>query len=209
MLLCCRLRIHRVFWSAKQHSQGRSTTSSNPSQALTIATVATADRLSALQAQCSHWPGALSAAVYLPLLHTSAIEQRLSETAELGLQQLVQEVEALFTRCGCRELCRRVWDAWVDAVGCLPPGCDDASLHSIGVLPGPGTGHAESSSTGCALRVLLMTELVGDSLLRALLPINSLRNAALLAVDSPLVAMVDVDLLPSTTLVQAVLENPA
>ncbi|KAJ9533887.1 hypothetical protein QJQ45_026983, partial [Haematococcus lacustris] len=181
MLLCCRLRIHRVFWSAKQHSQGQSTTSSNPSQALTIATVATADRLSALQAQCSHWPGALSAAVYLPLLHTSAIEQRLSETAELGLQQLVQEVEALFTRCGCRELCRRVWDAWVDA----------------------------SSSTGCALRVLLMTELVGDSLLRALLPINSLRNAALLAVDSPLVAMVDVDLLPSTTLVQAVLEDPA
>ncbi|GFH24400.1 glycosyltransferase-like protein LARGE2 [Haematococcus lacustris] len=87
-------------------------------------------------------------------------EQRLSDTAALELQQLVQEVEALFTS-------------------------------------------AESSSTGCALRVLVMTELVGDSLLRALLPINSLRNAALLAVDSPLVAMVDVDLLPSTTLVQA------
>ena len=40
----------------------------------------------------------------------------------------------------------------------------------------------------------------GDVLLRSLLPINSLRNAAVLASDTPLVAMVDVDLLLSKSL---------
>lgn len=52
---------------------------------------------------------------------------------------------------------------------------------------------------------MLLTELVGDTLLGALLPINALRSAAMLGADTPLVAMIDVDLLPSASLAQEVL----
>src|SRR4051794_17814889 len=53
----------------------------------------------------------------------------------------------------------------------------------------------------CALRILLLYELLAEpAVQQLLLPINSLRNAAILAVDTPLVAMIDVDLLLSATL---------
>ncbi len=58
----------------------------------------------------------------------------------------------------------------------------------------------EAEATSCALRLLLTYELVSEDMLGRLLPVNSLRNTALLAADSELVAMVDVDLLPSKTL---------
>ncbi|KAL6753808.1 glycosyl-transferase for dystroglycan-domain-containing protein [Haematococcus lacustris] len=58
----------------------------------------------------------------------------------------------------------------------------------------------EVSPTSCALRLLLMTELLGERAAKWLYPINSLRNAAILASDTPMVAMVDVDLLLSNTL---------
>lgn len=59
----------------------------------------------------------------------------------------------------------------------------------------------------CALRLLLLTELVADPAMHLLMPINTLRNAALSAADTPLVAMLDVDLLPSASLADAVLKD--
>ncbi len=59
---------------------------------------------------------------------------------------------------------------------------------------------AEATSGSCQMRVLLLYEYVGSQFLAALIPINALRNAALLAASTPLVAMVDVDLLVSATL---------
>ncbi|KAG2489433.1 hypothetical protein HYH03_012070 [Edaphochlamys debaryana] len=56
---------------------------------------------------------------------------------------------------------------------------------------------AASPPGGCCLRLLLLVEVVADPALSGLVPINALRNAALLAVTSPLAAMVDVDLAPS------------
>lgn len=57
----------------------------------------------------------------------------------------------------------------------------------------------------CALTVLLLYEVVSDPALLSLVPINSLRNAALLAASTPLAAMVDVDLAPSSSLAEEVL----
>jgi hypothetical protein len=67
----------------------------------------------------------------------------------------------------------------------------------------------ETSSGGCALRILLVYELVGDELLPVILPVNSVRNVAMLAATTPLVAMVDVDLLLSANLATQVLKDKA
>lgn len=58
----------------------------------------------------------------------------------------------------------------------------------------------ESSPSSCSLRVLLLYEAVADAALARLLPVNTLRNAALLPCATPLAAMVDVDLAPSSGL---------
>lgn len=57
----------------------------------------------------------------------------------------------------------------------------------------------------CQLFIMLLYEVVGDVFMEALLPINLLRNAALLPAQTPLVAMVDVDLLISGSAAEEVL----
>ena len=62
-----------------------------------------------------------------------------------------------------------------------------------------GRGDRESvgGRAGCRITLLLLYEQLLDTTVAALLPINALRNAALVAAETPLVAMVDVDLLLS------------
>jgi hypothetical protein len=67
-------------------------------------------------------------------------------------------------------------------------------------------GRMEANPGACSLRMLLLTELTADRALAALVPINALRNAALLAIRTPLVAMIDVDLAISGSLLR-VLED--
>mmetsp|Transcript_13298 Transcript_13298/g.23396 ORF Transcript_13298/g.23396 Transcript_13298/m.23396 type:complete len:454 (+) Transcript_13298:14-1375(+) len=57
-------------------------------------------------------------------------------------------------------------------------------------------------SKGCQLTLLVLYEVVALQFLAGLIPINSLRNVAILATSTPLVAMVDVDLLLSASLGQ-------
>jgi hypothetical protein len=60
---------------------------------------------------------------------------------------------------------------------------------------------SEKDPHGCHYHALmLVTEMVTDASMAALLPINALRNIALIAASTPLVAMIDVDLLVSTSL---------
>lgn len=58
----------------------------------------------------------------------------------------------------------------------------------------------EALPNGCSLNMMLLVETVADRIMRWMLPINVLRNYALLGADTRLVAMVDVDLLPSVGL---------
>ncbi|GFH27673.1 uncharacterized protein HaLaN_26036, partial [Haematococcus lacustris] len=58
----------------------------------------------------------------------------------------------------------------------------------------------EANPTSCAMRLLLVTEMLGEQSALLLFPLHSLRNMALLAADTPLVAMIDVDLVLSSTL---------
>lgn len=52
------------------------------------------------------------------------------------------------------------------------------------------------------LTLILLAEATSDDIVAQLLPINALRNAALAAADTQLVALVDVDLLVSESLAQ-------
>jgi hypothetical protein len=61
--------------------------------------------------------------------------------------------------------------------------------------------------SACSLSILLVTELVDDSL-EDHLPINSLRNQAVLLAQTPLVAMLDADMVVSRSLAQS-LADPA
>jgi hypothetical protein len=54
----------------------------------------------------------------------------------------------------------------------------------------------------CSLSALLVTELVDESL-EEHLPINSLRNQAVLLAQTPLVAMLDADMVVSRTLAES------
>ena len=76
------------------------------------------------------------------------------------------------------------------------------AIHNSNVLC-----RSEASTGGCQLTVLLLYELLLDTTVLSLLPINALRNAALMAARTPLVAMVDVDLMLSRDLSKELLDQ--
>lgn len=63
------------------------------------------------------------------------------------------------------------------------------------------------SLDNCQLDILLLYEVVLDEVMKVMFPINSMRNYALLQARTPLVAMVDVDLIVSNALLQWLLEK--
>ncbi|GLC43921.1 hypothetical protein PLESTM_001535900 [Pleodorina starrii] len=135
--------------------------------------------LQALKAQCRSFPGGIiAAAVYLPLVKREPQE---------GSQEVNDNI--LLSAANTLEL--RNVTATLDAL--------------FREMEMNNQSTSTSSSSACSLRLLLLYEVVGDEMLAALMPINALRNAAFLAADTPLVAMVDVDLSPSWSLAGQVL----
>lgn len=65
----------------------------------------------------------------------------------------------------------------------------------------PSCRAEKNAGTGCYLDVMLLYEYVSDEPLMGLMfPVNALRNFALVQARTPLVALIDVDLLISRTL---------
>lgn len=64
----------------------------------------------------------------------------------------------------------------------------------------------EADAGACSLNMMLLVETVAEESMQWMLPINVLRNYAVMAARTRLVAMVDVDLLPSVGLADWMLQ---
>jgi hypothetical protein len=62
------------------------------------------------------------------------------------------------------------------------------------------------AADNCQLDIMLLYETVVDDVMKVMFPINTMRNYGLLQARTPLVAMVDVDLIVSNALLQWLLE---
>lgn len=63
------------------------------------------------------------------------------------------------------------------------------------------------AANNCQLDIMLLYETVLDDVMKVMFPINTLRNYALLQAKTPLVSMVDVDLIVGNALLQWLLEQ--
>lgn len=167
-----RLRFYAGRWSAKG---GGGNTRQRLQRTVTLASSLTAGRLDQLEAQCALWSGPISAVVYVAVrLEDDEDEKKEGD----GGPNPATAAERLSD---------------------LPPGARatlDAAAASVARLH----ARAEQDPTGCALDVLVLFETVRDALMPAVLPVNAMRNYALLQARTPLVVMADVDLLPSRSL---------
>ncbi|KAJ9514700.1 hypothetical protein QJQ45_028412 [Haematococcus lacustris] len=170
------------------------TTSPQTATASTVADVAdphrrrlSADRLPALRAQCAAWSGPLAAAVYLPLHNpgdSGALQ--LSSANTDRMQAVMNSIDTLLQE--------------TDTAAAAATATATAAPAAVGDLQRPG---------GCQLRVLLVYEVHAQEKATTLYPVNSLRNFARLLADTPLIANIDVDMLPSASLSATLLADVA
>jgi glycosyltransferase-like protein LARGE len=174
-----RLRLRRAWWSRRPLPAAQAP--------LTIATGLNPGRLDQLESQCQSWGGPLSAAVYLvlPQYEGAAAEGAAAAAAAAagGAAAGDQESEE------------------DDGVAGLTP-ASRAALAEAERAVAQFHARAERGEGGmrCRLDAMLLYETVADARMAVLLPINAMRNYALLQARSPLVAMVDVDLVVSAAL---------
>jgi glycosyltransferase-like protein LARGE len=175
-----RLRLRRAWWSSRPLPAAQAP--------LTIATGLNPGRLDQLESQCQSWGGPLSAAVYLVL------PQYEGAAAE-------QEEDGATAANGAADGDNPPTEHDFDDVQGLTP-ASLAALADAERAVAEFHARAEKGDNGmrCRLDAMLLYETVADERMAVLLPINAMRNYALLQARSPLVAMVDVDLVVSTAL---------
>jgi glycosyltransferase-like protein LARGE len=183
-----RLRLRRAWWSSHPLPAA--------SAPLTIATGLNPGRLDQLESQCQSWAGPISAAVYLVLPQYDGAEVG-------GAGGGAGAGEGGSGDDGSNH------DEEDDAALGLTP-ASRAALAEAERAVADFHARAERGENGmrCRLDAMLLYETVADDRMAVLLPINAMRNYALLQARSPLVAMVDVDLVVSTSLGEW-LDNPA
>ncbi|GLI59959.1 hypothetical protein VaNZ11_002014 [Volvox africanus] len=151
---------------------------------VTMFTQSTLERLHILHLLCRSFPGGIIAAsIWLPLLQPQPPPGGdafgLSPRNQDALQNATLLLEGLFQR-----------------------------MEALNTGDGSRNNSQASSGFGaCSLRLLLLAEAIKEEALSVLMPINILRNAGMLAADTPLAAMVDVDLSISQSLAKHVLVN--
>ncbi|GLI63496.1 hypothetical protein VaNZ11_006478, partial [Volvox africanus] len=178
------MRMHRIWWSNRRAKYP-----------LGLFTHLSLNRIHMLEAQCRSYPrGLVAAVVWVPLVMdarklTEAWEEQqpnspkhLSPAHLATLRTASGMLSSLFHRM---EL----------------SGADGISDWDA------GTNSSDITSSACTLRLMLVYEMVGDGQMAVLMPVNALRNIAMLAVDTPLAAMVDVDLSFSWSLAGHVMSN--
>lgn len=183
-----RLRLRRAWWSARPLPAAQAP--------LTIATGLNPGRLDQLESQCQSWGGPLSAAVYLVLPQYEGFEGA-AAAGEQGGAGGGAAGGADGTNATSPEQQPHDLD---DVEGLTPASL--ASLAEAERAVAEFHARAERGENGmrCRLDAMLLYETVADERMAVLLPINVMRNHALLQARSPLVAMVDVDLVVSSAL---------
>ncbi len=170
---------------------------------LTVFVGLTLERLGALEAQCRSWPGPLSAAVYVPVSSekdasdkrpssstagSTAQMLQLSVESRATLDAALEEVKKLFTRLA-------VWPSETLCCKTQTPVLKSRMPTQIVTLFLPAQRNplpacdcrAEAEPGWCGMTLQLLVESVADPPLARLVPINSLRNVALLPTSTPLV----------------------
>jgi hypothetical protein len=135
-----------------------------------------------VEAQCRGFPGGIiSVAVWLPLIVTNDTHPQHDARADLTSEHL------------------RALQNATDTLERLFQGIEGESQ--------PASGSGGGHDTTCMLRVLLLYELVASDIMAALMPLNILRNAAMLATTTSMVAMVDADMATNAGMASDVLVN--
>ena len=173
------LTAHKTWWSSDDNDKPSQVTAGGSSSPfpVTLVTQLSLNRLPQLRAQCATWRGPLAAVVYLPLLREGGEEEgggegKLSTAAAEKLQAAAAEVEELIQ--------------WA------------SSPASTGAAAAAAAASVEGR---CRLRIALMYEIFQQERAASVLyPVNALRNYARLMADTPLIANIDVDMLPSLSL---------
>ncbi|GIL70812.1 hypothetical protein Vretimale_3904 [Volvox reticuliferus] len=152
--------------------------------ALTMFTQSGLDRLKSLERQCHGYPGGLiTVAVWVPIIVAPATLPTPGQNPQRGYNLTATQSAMLANATDTVDRFYRIFEP-----------------HSNDSL-------ADSHLRTCVLRVVLVYELVADSIMATLMPLNILRNTALLMATTPLVAMVDADVLLNWGLAAKVLMN--
>ncbi|MEW5309976.1 MAG: hypothetical protein WDW38_001814 [Sanguina aurantia] len=153
---------------------------------VTVVTQASLDRLPQLHAQCQSWEGPLSAVVYLGILQRATHRpNQLNPDGTLAAATQYTGSSSYFS-------------ASVPA--------NMLSMRNRGLLE-RAVAHcaslarqAEAMTQGCKLDLLLVYEVFSEERALMLYPFNVLRNLARMQARTPVIALLDVDMLASRTL---------
>ncbi|GIL46776.1 hypothetical protein Vafri_3666 [Volvox africanus] len=154
--------------------------------ALSIFTHSDLDRLKSLERQCRGYPGGLiTVAVWVPIIAEATTPPAPGQKPQSGYNLTAAQSAMLANATNTVD---RFYTTF-----------ESPAINS--------SANGSSYPHTCILRIVLVYELVANDIMAALMPLNILRNTAMLMATTPLVAMVDADMLFNWGLAAKVLMN--